>query len=507
MSKLNVKSRTIFCKDNIDILQGINDECIDLIYLDPPFNKNKKFTAPIGSSAEGAEFSDIFREKDVKDEWVDSIKFEIPELHEYLNGVKSFKNNYNYCYLVYMSIRLIECHRTLKETGSIYLHCDSTMSHYLKVAMDCIFGEKNFRNEIIWQRNDGRGKGSQHKPKKWGANTDTILFYAKSEKVTVAPYAALNSEYDELEGVNESKAYKLEAQKEMLEDFPHYDEIRKDYYKKGIPVFCSRSMGPRPDLCYEWMGIKNPHPSGWRLSKKRLEEEHEKGNIIVKGAKIERRKYLKDYLGKPVDNNWTDIARVAGAEYIGYPTQKPLALLKRIIEASTEEGQVVLDPFCGCATTCVAAEKSNRNWIGIDVSQKAFEFVKMRLVKEVKEKLFDFDKDLGFSIDPPVKDGQGKLEAGYVYIISNKAWGKWYKVGIAKDVKRRLNSYQTSDPKRGYKLEYKILATNYKDIENTIHEEFDSNHEWVVADIKDIKKRIEELAETINQEETPDELF
>lgn len=117
MSKLNVKSSTIFCRDNLEILEGINSDCVDLIYLDPPFNKNKKFVAPTGSSAEGAEFSDIFRQEQIKDEWVDSIRFENPELYDFLNGVKSFSNTYNYCYLVYMSIRLIECHRILKLGG------------------------------------------------------------------------------------------------------------------------------------------------------------------------------------------------------------------------------------------------------------------------------------------------------------------------------------------------------------------------------------------------------
>lgn len=117
MGKLNVEPSTIFCRDNLDILREINSDCIDLIYLDPPFNKNKVFSAPIGSSAEGAEFRDIFRKEDIKEEWVDSIRFENPELHDYLKGVQSFSNSYNYCYLVYMSIRLIECHRVLKQGG------------------------------------------------------------------------------------------------------------------------------------------------------------------------------------------------------------------------------------------------------------------------------------------------------------------------------------------------------------------------------------------------------
>ena len=150
MEELNIKNRTIFCKDNLDILEGINSNSIDLIYLDPPFNKNKVFTAPIGTSAEGASFSDIFREEDVKDEWLKTIEEDHDELYKFLCGIKNRGNEYNFCYLCYMAIRLIECQRILKDTGSLYLHCDPTMSHYLKLLLDVIFGEKNFRNEIIW---------------------------------------------------------------------------------------------------------------------------------------------------------------------------------------------------------------------------------------------------------------------------------------------------------------------------------------------------------------------
>ena len=146
----NIKNRTIFCRDNLEVLQGIDSNCIDLIYIDPPFNKKKIFTAPIGSSAEGAEFRDIFREEDIKDEWIETIKQDQENVYSYLAGIKNYSNKYNYCYLCYMAIRLIEMHRILKSTGSMYLHCDTTMSHYLKLLLDCIFGEQEFRNEIIW---------------------------------------------------------------------------------------------------------------------------------------------------------------------------------------------------------------------------------------------------------------------------------------------------------------------------------------------------------------------
>ena len=155
MSVCNVQNRTIFLRDNLEVLQGLNTGCIDLIYLDPPFNKNKVFSAPIGSSAEGAEFSDIFREEDVKAEWLKTIKMEYIGLYQFLNGIKRVGKPYNFAYLAYMVIRLLECHRVLKSTGSLYLHCDPTMSHYLKIKLDCVIGEQNFVNEIVWSYRTG----------------------------------------------------------------------------------------------------------------------------------------------------------------------------------------------------------------------------------------------------------------------------------------------------------------------------------------------------------------
>lgn len=190
MNEPNVENRTIFCHDNLDVMAGINSQCIDLIYLDPPFNKNKKFTAPIGSSAEGASFKDIFREEDLKEEWLMAIREDQPELYHYLDGIRGVGKPYNFAYLAYMAIRLIECHRILKPTGSIYLHCDPTMSHYLKTTMDCIFGEDNYRNEITWHRSRGKGLN----PKRYVNNCDTILYYTRSKTRTwnqqYEPFAA-----------------------------------------------------------------------------------------------------------------------------------------------------------------------------------------------------------------------------------------------------------------------------------------------------------------------------
>lgn len=143
-------------------------------------------------------------------------------------------------------------------------------------------------------------------------------------------------------------------------------------------------MGARPNLCYEWRGFTNPHPSGWRLSKERLEEEYLKGNIIIRpNSKLERRSYESDYRGEPIGNLWTDILPAAGDERIGYPTQKPLSLLERIIKASSNEGYIILDPFCGCATACVAAERLNRQWVGIDLPSMAIRLVNNRIKSSI----------------------------------------------------------------------------------------------------------------------------
>lgn len=372
-----------------------------MIYLDPPFNKKKVFTAPIGSTAEGAKFSDIFREEDVKEEWLGLIEENYPKIYALIEGVKNFSSKSNWCYLAYMAIRLIECHRVLKETGSLYLHCDSVMSHYLKLLLDCIFGDETFRNEIIWRRTSSAAKGSQFRAKEWGNNTDNIFFYAVSEKTILHPLRPVTKE-------------------EAAQKFPKMDEQGRRY-NTATPLYRPPSMGERPNLCYGWKGFRNPHPSGWRLSKERLQEEFEKGNIVINGGQIERRAYLRDYSGVPIGNLWAEPELNLGSqarERIGYPTQKPLALLERIIKASTNEGDMVLDPFCGCATTCVAAEGLNRQWVGIDISEKAYFLVNQRLSEQEKiDKQLVFNKDNKFvrrkiylRKDIPHRTDEGKIK-------------------------------------------------------------------------------------------------
>ena len=178
----NVPSRTIFTGDNLDILRGINSECVDLIYLDPPFKSDKTYAAPLDSEARGAEFDDVWTLDDMKQEWIDEIEYRRPALFHLINGAKLANGESMAGYLTFMSVRLLELHRVLKSTGSIYLHCDPTASHYLKGIMDALFGGSSFQNEITWQRTTAHSDS-----KRYGANTDTILFYTRSDRWTLEP--------------------------------------------------------------------------------------------------------------------------------------------------------------------------------------------------------------------------------------------------------------------------------------------------------------------------------
>ena len=362
---MNVSNRTVFSNDNLLILRGLDTEAVDLIYLDPPFNSNRNYAAPIGSEAAGAAFKDTWALSDVDKAWHGEIADREPTLYQAIHTAELTHGKGMKSYLIMMAVRLLEMKRVLKKTGSIYLHCDPTASHYLKVMMDSIFGKNNFRSEVTWKRATSTQKGSQHRSTRWGNNADILLYYAASPATSLRPEREL-------------------TKTEILKKFKHIDENGKRYYNDSAHIWSSPNMGERPSLCYEWRGFVNPHPSGWRLSKERLEEEYQKGNIVIcPDGKLERRKYLKDYKGASYGNIWDDVLPPAREERTGYPTQKPIALLERIIKASSHERDVVLDPFCGCATTCVAAERLGRQWLGIDISSKAVGLVRVRLENEV----------------------------------------------------------------------------------------------------------------------------
>ena len=399
-NELNAVNRGVYISDNLPFLRSLNDECIDLVCIDPPFAKNETFgrknskspdplKPPLTDAERNIElellarwgirneqeateaginwpetrYRDIWSwEDDIHEQWLRDIEDYHPGVHKLIEATQETHGDGTAAYLCYMAVRLFEIRRVLKATGSLYLHCDHTAGAYLRQLLDAVFGKRNFRNEITWERNDGRGKGSQHAPKKWGVQTDTILYYDKSDQAKLNPNIEISEE-------------------DANRDFPHIDPVGRRY-KTGIPIFCSKSMGERENLCFEWRGYKNPHPSGWRLSKERLEEEYQRGNVVIQtDGKLERRKYLDEYAGKPIGDLWTDIPATKGKERTGYPTQKPVALAERIIKASCPEGGVVLDCFAGCAYVAVAAERLNRNWLACDINPRAWTVFKRQFAK------------------------------------------------------------------------------------------------------------------------------
>ena len=371
---------TLHYGDCLNVMADFPDKCVDLIYLDPPFNSKTNYNLLFPNPDRGQKaileqphlaqiiaFHDTWTWDGPAAERVKRIENAVAHpAHKAIKGLNVMLGESGaMAYLSYMAERLPEMERLLKPTGSIYLHCDPTMSHYLKVLMDEIFGHKNFRNEIVWKRTSG-AKLSQHLPKAWGRSSDLLLYFAKSDITRVRPYRDLSPE-------------------EASEKFIHSDK-RGRYFTEGLSIFRRPSHGPRPNLCYTWRGFSNPHPSGWTLSKERLEEEHQKGNIVITDdGKIERRKYEEDYPGFPIANVWTDIPNLTGedAERLEYPTQKPLALLERIIKASSDKGSIVFDPFCGCGTAIEASHKLGRNWIGIDISPFAIDLIQKVRMKGI----------------------------------------------------------------------------------------------------------------------------
>jgi site-specific DNA-methyltransferase (adenine-specific) len=295
---------TLYINDNLYILLGFNSESVDLIYLDPPFNSKRMYSAPVGSLAAGASFKDMWTWQDVDEYNLEAIAVQMPELKQFIECVGNIHSKPMMAYLTYMAQRIIEMHRVLKTTGSLYLHCDPTASHYLKILLDILFGKNNFRNEIAWCY---RGGGVPRKD--FGKKHDIILRYSKNEKYTF--------------NVNDVR---IPYSEDVLNSKPsRYD---KSYRSSGV---------------YE--GYK-PNPSG---------------------------KHPED---------WWQIQPLMPSdkkERTGYPTQKPLALINQIVKASSNKNEIVLDPFCGCATTCVAAERLGRKWIGIDIEHNATDILIQRM--------------------------------------------------------------------------------------------------------------------------------
>ena len=303
---MNVKPNTLFTNDNLFVLNGMNSECVDLIYLDPPFNSKRFYSAPIGSKAAGTSFKDMWSWDDVDFALLQRLHEQHPDLVQFVHSISGSHGSPMRSYITYMAQRVLEIYRVLKPTGSLYFHCDPTASHYIKIMLDFIFGVKSFRNEIVWCY-----RGAGYPKKDFGKRHDILFRYSKSDEYVF-----------NLDSVRDEYA------KTTRDRFKHHIGNKRGGVDYGVQTL--NSKGRHPD---DWWQIQPIAPSA--------------------------------------------------KERTGYPTQKPLALLNRIIQASSNEGDMVFDPFCGCATTCVAAQHLHRQWIGIDVEKKSGDLIAERLADDV----------------------------------------------------------------------------------------------------------------------------
>jgi len=368
----------LFYGDCLTIMRDhMNLGSVDLIYLDPPFNSNREYNAiykdetgrPLPDQIDA--FCDLWemdqerervlqampvlmREAGIDDKaaefwrlWMNALRYTQPRLLAYLS---------------YMVERLLLMKGILKPTGSVYLHCDPTASHYIKAMMDAIFGHERFQNEITWRRYS-RPKGSQHRAKRYGRSSDVLLFYTKGNSHTF----------------NGDEIRVPLSDADIEKRFPSEDE--KGRFMSG-PLLRSPSMGDRPNLVFEFQGY-TPGPFGWRMVREKLQEIYDRGDFYFTSNGVPRRKFRPaEEPGEIIDNIWTDIDALGSQdqERMGYATQKPLPLLERIIKASSNPGDVIFDPFCGCATTLEAAHNLGRKWVGIDIAIHAVKRVaKVRL--------------------------------------------------------------------------------------------------------------------------------
>ncbi len=320
-------TNALYTNDNLFILNGLNSNLVDLIYLDPPFNSKRFYSAPIGSKAAGSSFKDMWSWEDVNEAYLEILATKYPALTTFIASTGAIHSKAMKAYLTYIAQRIIEMYRILKDTGSLYLHCDPTASHYLKVVLDEIFGRDNFRNEIVWCY-----KERELSKKYFNRKHDIIFFYVKSSKYTFNPTKLL-------EPYSEGTIKKFNYTDNDGRKFQIRGRSGEYTGKQGLDIKLEQT---KPDLVY--------------------------------------RDYL-DKSGGILPRDWWEIPFInrASKERTGYPTQKPLALLQRIVKASSNEGDIVLDPFCGCATTCVAAQQLGRKWIGIDIEKQAVKILIERL--------------------------------------------------------------------------------------------------------------------------------
>jgi adenine specific DNA methylase Mod len=354
----------LFFGDNLDVLrERITPESVDLVYLDPPFNSNANYNVLFNEStgtaanAQAEAFRDTWEWGEGAASAYEDVMRSSGDVALALRGFKSWMGqNAMMAYLAMMSARLLELRDAMKQTGSLYLHCDPNASHYLKIILDALFGPAGFRTEISWRRQSAHNDAKQGR-KQYGNVRDTILFYTKGDRWK------WNTQYT-----------------------PYNEDYIRNFYKHveagtGRLYRLSDLTGPggaaKGNPFYEVMGVKRH----WRFSRERMEHLIGEGRVIQTrtGAVPAQKRYLDEMPGVALQNDWSDIKPASGKEALGYPTQKPLSLLERIIAASSDPGDVILDPFCGCGTTVEAAERMRRDWIGIDVTHYAVTLIEARL--------------------------------------------------------------------------------------------------------------------------------
>ncbi|MFN4239481.1 MAG: site-specific DNA-methyltransferase [Erythrobacter cryptus] len=429
---------TLYFGDNLHILrEHIADESVDLIYLDPPFNSNANynilFKSPEGaqSDAQIEAFEDTWHWNHAAEAAFDEVmRSGRTQAFELLRAMRAFLgDNDMMAYLAMMAVRLIELHRVLKATGSLYLHCDPTASHYLKLLLDGVFGARAFRSEISWKRSSAHNDAKQGRTQP-GNIRDIIFFYTKSASDWTWNW--LFTEYDES---YIQSAYRLT------------DGSGRRYRRDNLTA-----AKPGGDVSYLWpvkrrgegdweadLDEEHQHPKEgweykqvppyrnrfWAYSKAKMKKFAEEGRLAyTKSGMPEFKRYLDEMPGVPLQNDWGDIPPVIGSERLGYPTQKPLALLERIIAASSNEGDVVLDPFCGCGTAVHAAQKLGRQWIGIDVTHLAIGLIEKRMREAFPGLAFTVvgrPQDLQSALDLAARD-KHQFELWALSVVDAQPW-------------------------------------------------------------------------------------
>ena len=373
---------TLYFGDNLDILREyVPDESVDLIYLDPPFNSNATYNVLFkeasgeGSAAQIHAFDDTWHWNIESERAYREVVTDGPRrLADLLQAMRSFLGqNDMMAYLTMMAHRMVELHRVLKPTGSIYLHCDPTASHYLKLLMDAVFGPTNYRSEIVWKRTTAHNDSRQGS-RRFGRVHDVLLYFSRESNFT------WNQQYQPYEQEYIDRYYK------------YVDEDGRRYWRDNLTA-----AKPGGDTRYEWKGKTPPPGRYWAYSKANMERMEAEGRIVYSSTGTPMfKRYLDQMPGLSVQDIWSDIRPLGGLgskreERLGYPTQKPEALLERIIQASSNEGDLVLDPFCGCGTAVVVAERLGRRWIGIDVTHLAISLMKSRLRDTFGTQLSEYD--------------------------------------------------------------------------------------------------------------------